>query len=99
MQRWDGDSPSTELVMVTVTHFFDRVAPDVDNIPKPILDALKGLVYSDDSQVTDLRCRKRNLNDVSQVQSPSIILNEAFDRGDEFLHIVVEDAPIQEVIS
>ncbi len=99
MQRWDGDSPSTELVMVIVTHFFDRVAPDVDNIPKPILDALKGLVYSDDSQVTDLLCRKRNLNDVSQVQSPSIILNEAFDRGDEFLHIVVEDAPIQEVIS
>ena len=75
------------------------MAPDVDNIPKPILDALKGLVYSDDSQVTDLLCRKRNLNDISQVESPSIILNKAFDRGDEFLHIVVEDAPIQEVIS
>ena len=99
MQRWDGDSPSPGLVMVTVTHFFDRVALDVDNVPKPILDALKGVVYSDDSQVTDLLCRKRNLNDISQVQSPSIILNEAFDRGEEFLHIVLETAPIQEVIS
>ena len=99
MQRWGRDSPSTELVMVTVTHFFGRVAPDVDNIPKPILDALKGLIYSDDSQVTDMLCRKRNLNDILQVQSPSIILNEAFDRGDEFLHIVVESAPVQEVIS
>lgn len=84
--------------MVTVTHFFDRVALDVDNIPKPILDALKGLVYSDDSQVTDMLCRKRNLNDILRVQNPSIVLNEAFDQRKEFLHIVVENAPINEVI-
>ena len=85
--------------MVTVTHFFDRAAPDVDNIPKPVLDALKGLVYSDDSQVTDMLCRKRHLKDILEVQSASRVLNEALDRGKEFLHIVVEDAPIQEVIS
>ena len=85
--------------MVTVTHFFDRAAPDVDNTPKPVLDALKGLVYSDDSQVTDMLCRKRHLKDILEVQSASRVLNEALDRGKEFLHIVVEDAPIQEVIS
>jgi Holliday junction resolvase RusA-like endonuclease len=35
---------------------------DIDNIPKPISDALQGLVYLDDEQVTDVLCRKRNLN-------------------------------------
>ena len=33
--------------------------PDVDNIAKVVLDALNGLVYVDDKQVTDLRVRKR----------------------------------------
>ena len=66
---------------------------------KPILDAQKGLVYSNDSQATDMLCWKRNLKDILRVQSPPVILNEAFDRGDEFLHIVVESAPVQEVIS
>ena len=33
--------------------------PDVDNIAKAVLDALNGLVYVDDKQITDLRVRKR----------------------------------------
>lgn len=33
--------------------------PDLDNIAKVVLDALNGLVYADDKQVTDLRIRKR----------------------------------------
>ena len=84
--------------MVTVTYFFDRVSPDVDNIPKPILDGLKGLVYSDDSQVTDMLSRKRSLRGVLGVQSPTTVLNEALGRGREFLHILVESSPIQEVV-
>ncbi len=35
--------------MVTITYVYDEVPLDVDNIPKPILDALKGLVFSDDN--------------------------------------------------
>lgn len=33
--------------------------PDCDNIAKAVLDALNGLAYKDDSQVTDLIVRKR----------------------------------------
>ena len=36
-------------IVETITYFFDGAALDVDNIPKPILDALKGVVYFDDS--------------------------------------------------
>lgn len=33
--------------------------PDVDNIAKAILDALNGLAYKDDNQVSDLYIKKR----------------------------------------
>ena len=36
-------------VKVAITYFFDRSSLDVDNVPKPILDALNGLVYFDES--------------------------------------------------
>ena len=71
---------------------------DLDNIPKPILDALKGLVYLDDEQITDVVCRKRNLRGDLRVENPSDVLAEGFSRGNEFLYILVEEAPDQEVI-
>ncbi len=85
--------------MVTVIYFHDGRRFDVDNIPKPILDALNGLVFSDDNQVTDLVCRKLNLDDLPRVVSGSAVLNEAIDKGEQFLHIVVENAPEREVVA
>lgn len=84
--------------MLTIAYFYEEVLLDVDNIPKPILDALKDLVYSDDAQVTDLVCRKRNLNGDLRIENLSSVLAEGFNRGNEFLYVVVEDAPNQEVI-
>lgn len=98
-QYWPvGDLPVTEQVMITITYFYEEVFLDVDNIPKLILDAMKDLVYVDDNQVTDLVCRKRNLNGDLRIESPSSVLAEGFGRGNEFLYVVVEDAPDQEVI-
>ena len=85
--------------MLTITYFYDSVSIDVDNIPKPISDALKGLVYLDDEQVTDMLCRKRNLNSDLRIENPSSVLAEGLSRGKEFLYIVVEEASDQGVIS
>lgn len=85
--------------MVTITYFYDSASMDVDNIPKPILDALKGFVYVDDDQVTDILCRKRNLNSNFRIENPSAVLTEGLSRGNEFLYITVEEAPSQEVFS
>ena len=71
--------------MVTITYFYDRVSLDVDNIPKPILDALKGLGYLDDEQVTDIICRKRNLNTELRIENPSSVLAQGFSRANQFL--------------
>ena len=83
--------------MVTITYFFEGASLDVDNIPKPILDALNGVVYSDDSQVTDLLCRKRDLSGDLRIPQPSALLLESLSQAEQFLHIIVTDASSQEV--
>jgi crossover junction endodeoxyribonuclease RusA len=84
--------------MLTITYFYEGGSMDIDNLTKPTSDALKGLVYLDDEQMTDVLCRKRNLNSNLRIENPSRVLAEGFRRGNEFLYIVVEEAPDQEVI-
>ena len=97
-QHWPaGELPVTGPIMLTITYFYDSISMDVDNLPKPILDALRGLVYLDDEQVTDVLCRKRNLNRDFRVENPSSVLADGLSRGNEFLYIVIAEAPDQEV--
>ena len=70
---------------------------DVDNIPKPILDALQGLTYVDDSQIIDLICRKRDLHSELRIINPSAVLTDALSEGSEFLFVVVKQPAEVEV--
>ena len=97
--HWPEDAfPVVDSVMVKITYFYKDTPVDVDNISKPILDALKGVIFADDSQVTDLLCRKRNLRD-TRFEIPSDISLNLLIRENEFLFIVVQDAPDQEVFN
>ena len=96
-QDWDTEPPFTGEVMVSITYFFEGASLDVDNIPKPILDALEGLAYSNDTQVSDLLCRKRDLNRDLRIQNPSPLLIETLGHSQQFLHIAVASALSQEV--
>ncbi len=89
---------TTGFVMLQVTYFYDAIAIDVDNIVKPIQDAIIGLAYVDDDQITDVLVRKRNLSSNFRIENMTPALAEGFSRGNEFLHIVVTDAPDQEVL-
>jgi crossover junction endodeoxyribonuclease RusA len=93
-----GELPATGPLLLTITYFYESVSMDIDNLPKPIADALKGLVYLDDEQLTDVLCRKRNLNRSLRIENPSGVLSEGLGRGHEFRYIVVEEAPGQELI-
>ena len=84
--------------MLTITYFYEESPTDVDNVPKPVSDALKGLVYIDDSQVNDVICRRRELKATRRLINPSPVLAERFVQDGEFLYIIVESAPSQEVV-
>ena len=85
-------------VAVTITYVSDRARLDVDNIPKPILDALIDLVYADDRQVADLVCRRRSPDPNLRIRNASPLFYESFRAGGQFLHVMVGNAQVQEVI-
>jgi crossover junction endodeoxyribonuclease RusA len=96
---WASDqSMSYDYVMLQVIYFYESASLDVDNIVKPIQDAMIGLAYADDTQVTDVLVRKRNLSGSFKVADMSPVLAEGFARGNEFLYIVVLEASEQEVL-
>ncbi|MEH2167020.1 MAG: RusA family crossover junction endodeoxyribonuclease [Nostoc sp.] len=96
---WSSEQKTaTGWVMLQITYFYDSDQMDVDNIVKPIQDAIKKLAYVDDRQVSDLLVRKRNLLGNFRIEDMTLTLAEGFARGNEFLHIVVIDAPNQEVV-
>ena len=99
IQHWsETGRPTEEAVTVTIVFIHDNLQIDVDNVSKPILDALKGLIFKDDAQVTDLTCRKRNLNDALTVRSDSRILIEALAYERPFVYLRIEESINREVV-
>ena len=94
---WGVEQPFVGNVMVTITYFFEGASLDVDNMPKPILDGLNGLVYSDDSQVTDLLCRKRPSDGDLGIDNFSTLFRATQELSEEFVHVNVYDAQNREV--
>lgn len=98
-QYWPaGEMPFDGRLMVTIVHFYEGIDLDVDNIPKPILDGLKGLVYGDDRQITDLVCRKRELRENIPFPELSDLLREGINRGNPFVYTLITVAPGPEII-
>jgi crossover junction endodeoxyribonuclease RusA len=98
-RRWPaGTPPVTERLRFTVTYYHDGISVriDNDNLVKPIQDALNGLIYEDDRQITDTHVCKTDLNGSFRVRDMSPVLAEGFCRGNEFLYVRVELAPDHE---
>lgn len=96
---WDKKTPIGDSIKVIITHYYDTpygeesAVPDSDNIVKPIRDALNGVIYVDDYQITDFISRRRNLNGSFRIRGISPALAQGFSSGQEFLHIRIEPAP------
>ena len=65
----------------------------MDNIAKPIQDALQRVVYVNDRLVTDVTANWRNIDDRYRVRHMPGVLGAAFSKGSEFLYIRVWLAP------
>ena len=105
--RWKGEVAAAALsalsreralvadpVRVTIVYFYVSTDLDLDNIIKPIVDALKGVVYIDDFQVVNISAAKRDLSGTLVLTDapPSIIerLAVAADNPQDFVFVAVE---------
>ena len=100
--RWGTHPPVADALAVSIIYLSVNFQPggshpDIDNIAKPIVDALEGLIYINDAAVTDVLCRRRDLYGDLQIMHPSRLLLDSAKRNVEFVHVVVDYAPIREV--
>jgi len=89
--EWPVGKSATDdgSIEVNITNYYTLAPPDVDNIIKPILDALETVVYLDDEQVKRVTSERFNLHDISKIINPSPLLAAALENYSELLHIVV----------
>lgn len=72
---------------LTLVYLCDESPPDIDNIIKPIQDALIGLVYEDDSLIADVDSHKRFLSDPHDMAKwPNLLLEGAL-QGQECVYV------------
>jgi crossover junction endodeoxyribonuclease RusA len=96
-EQWPNGKPLVnQPIQIIATYYYEDVPLDTDNMIKPVQDALKGLIYSDDCLVTDSRAAKRNLAGRFRVKGMSPVLAAGFCSGREFIHVKILESPSQE---
>lgn len=94
----DGHFASELPLSVTLFYFpAAEMQGDIDNIVKPILDALKGHICIDDRQVQRVSVQKFEPGNVFRFDSPSPILQEAINRPKPILYVRVSDDPHEDL--
>jgi crossover junction endodeoxyribonuclease RusA len=87
----NGFVPTTNNLEIKITYYYEGDTPDVDNIIKPIQDALIGVVYVDDQQIADTRSRKRDINGSYKIKNVSACILQAFSNGQDFVHVKINE--------
>ena len=93
MTAWGARPPIESSVGVVLVHFFKEGGLDVDNMIKPILDALTGIIFEDDRQVMQVLARKTELVTGLQIANALPDVVAALGRDADFVYVRVEGAP------
>lgn len=85
---------------LAITLFYFPAAPlqgDIDNIVKPILDALGRVIYASDHQMHRVLVQKFEPGNVFEFKSPSATLAEAIGKPKPTLYIRLSDDPFEDL--
>ena len=86
-KAWGSKPLIVSACQLTLVYFCAELPADIDNIIKPIQDALVGVVYVDDSYVTDVDSHRRPLAGTFDVaRLPSLVL-AAFAAAQECVYV------------
>ena len=94
-KNWAGKPPLTGKLKCTILNFHEgeNATLDDDNMVKPIRDALNGLVYVDDSQISYSETMHICIDAPIRIRRASPVLLAAYAKGDVFLYVRIDDAP------
>ena len=90
---------ATESRSAATLYYFPAVPMqgDIDNIVKPILDALSKHIYLDDHQVHRVLVQKFEPDNVFRFPSPSAALEDALARRKPALYVRLSDDPFEDL--
>ena len=95
-KSWAGSAVSDSHLQLTLIYICGEDPVDIDNIIKPIQDALVGLAYTDDILVTDVESRRRPLAGTYDVDRCPARLLQGIATGGEFVYVRLSDQPTLE---
>lgn len=95
-KSWTGEAISDCNLQLTLVYLCGDDPVDIDNIIKPIQDALVGLAYIDDILVTDVESRRRPLAGTYDVARCPDQLLQGIASGGECVYVRLSDQPILE---
>ena len=81
--------PFTGELEMEIFYFFNGDPPDVDNIIKPIQDALEKLVYDDDKRIVSVKSKKIRIGGSYQLSGISPDVVKSIIEGDDFVYVII----------
>ena len=98
-KAWLGNSSTLDELHLTLVYLYYEDPVDVDNIIKPIQDALVGLVYNDDLAIVDVESHRRPLSGPFEILKYPRLLAEGILGGGECVYVRVTDAkPLEDFL-
>ena len=95
---WIGGTPiATQGLRLMLVYLCNDFPADIDNIIKPIQDALVGVIYADDSLISDVDSHRRFLSDAIDLTNLPPLLVEGVTLGEECIYVRVSLADNLEV--
>lgn len=89
-KTWTRTLLSEDLDLhLTLVYLYDTAPLDVDNIIKPIQDALVGLIYTDDQQITDVQAHRRHLQGTFDILKFPDLLLQGIYTGSECVYVKI----------
>jgi crossover junction endodeoxyribonuclease RusA len=92
---WGSNTILGTNLKCTIINFHEGAVAslDDDNMVKPIRDAMNGLVYRDDRQITYSETIQICIDAPIKIRRASTVLLAAYAKGQEFLYIRIDHAP------
>lgn len=94
-ETWPANRPpmDEELSVAIIYYHAGDADVDVDNIIKPILDALVNVAYVDDKLVSQVTSRRTRLEAGLVIENVTPVLAEGLEMGEDFVYVALRSAP------
>lgn len=91
-KTWSGPVFTNGDLQMTLVYLCDLSPPDIDNIVKPIQDALIGLVFFDDALIADVESHRRSINGTFNLTRLPALITAGIASGQECVYVRVSSS-------